>query len=95
MPGCSEGLGLMRGTSPNIGAVCLVVTDLRSKTRQHWFYFFGEVIESKLSPVCLKAGAGADAGSGVRTGARRASASGLSCSELSARSFCDFIGLFF
>ena len=67
MSGCSKGPGLIRGTSPNIGAICLVVVDLRSKTTQHCFYFFGEVIESKFSPVCLKASASEDAGSRVRT----------------------------
>lgn len=67
MSGCSKGPGLIHGTSPNTGAICLVLVDLRSKTTQHWFYFFGEVIESKLSPVCLKARAGEDAVSRVRT----------------------------
>lgn len=67
MPGCSKGPGLIRGTSPNIGAICLVIADLRSKTMRCCFYFFGEVTERKLSPVCLKASAGEGAMSGVRT----------------------------
>lgn len=67
MPGCSKGPGLIHGTSPNIGAICLVVVDLRSKTSKEIKTMPCQVIESKLSPVCLKASAGEDAASGVRT----------------------------
>ena len=67
MPGCSKGPGLICGTSPNAGAVCLVAMDLRSKTTWRCFYFFGAITKSKLSPVYLKASAGAGAARGVRT----------------------------
>lgn len=67
MPGYPKGPGLISGTNSNTGALYLGIVDLSSKTTRHCFYFFGEIIESKLSPVCLKASAGEDAVSGIRT----------------------------